>query len=207
MDIPYRKIFIYILTFAAYAYTGIGSTMLRNLKDAVLSAESVFGDVFRNVITVAEKFKSLHDVFDAAVEEDCIFTCPEGHKPVRNRNHVPKSDGCGSLGFEISSDYLPIEQMTRCCDAHDICYDTCNSGKEACDLEFKRCLYNYCDTYKSVNVAGDAITKGCKGAAKLLFTGTLTLGCKSYLDAQKNACYCPPAKNKYKKYTTGNDEL
>lgn len=78
MDISYRKIFIYILTFAAYAYTGIGSTMLRNLKDAVLSAESVFGDVFRNVITVAEKFKSLHDIFDAAVEEDCIFTCPEG---------------------------------------------------------------------------------------------------------------------------------
>lgn len=79
---------------------------------------------------------------------------------MRNRNHVPKSDGCGSLGFEIASEYLPLEDMTKCCDAHDICYDTCNSGKEVCDLEFKRCLYNYCDTYKSVNVAGDAITKG-----------------------------------------------
>lgn len=78
MEIPYRKIFIYVLTFAAYAYTGIGSTMLRNLKDAVLSAESVFGDMFRNAITVAEKFRSLHEVFDAAVEEDCIFACPEG---------------------------------------------------------------------------------------------------------------------------------
>lgn len=52
--------------------------MLRNLKDAVLSAESVFGDMFRNVITVAEKFRSLHEVFDAAVEEECIFSCPEG---------------------------------------------------------------------------------------------------------------------------------
>lgn len=83
-----------------------------------------------------------------------------GTRPVRNRNHVPKSDGCGSLGFEIASEYLPLEDMTKCCDAHDICYDTCNSGKEVCDLDFKRCLYNYCDTYKSVNVAGDAITKG-----------------------------------------------
>lgn len=81
MEIPYKKIFIYVLTFTAYAYTGIGSSMLRNLKDAVLSAESVFGDMFRNVITVAEKFKSLHDVFDAAVEEDCMFTCPEGTYP------------------------------------------------------------------------------------------------------------------------------
>lgn len=78
MEIPYRKIFIYILTFAAYAYTGIGSTMLKNLKDAVLSAESVFGDWFQNAITVAEKFKSLHEVLDAAVEQDCIFSCPEG---------------------------------------------------------------------------------------------------------------------------------
>lgn len=78
MEIPYRKIFIYLLTFVAYSYTGIGSTMLRNLKDAVLSAESVFGDMFRNVITVAEKFRSLHEVFDAAVEEECIFSCPEG---------------------------------------------------------------------------------------------------------------------------------
>lgn len=79
MEIPYKKICIYLLTFAAYAYTGIGSNMLRNLKDAVLSAESVFGDMFRNVITVAEKFKSLHDVFDVAVEEECIFTCPGGN--------------------------------------------------------------------------------------------------------------------------------
>lgn len=83
-----------------------------------------------------------------------------GQKPVRNRNHIPKSDGCGSLGFEISSEYLPLEEMTKCCDAHDICYDTCNSGKEVCDLEFKRCLYNYCDTYKDINVAGNTITKG-----------------------------------------------
>lgn len=78
MEIPYKKIFIYVLTFVAYAYTGFGSHMLRNLKDAVLSAESVFGDMFRNAITVAEKFRSLHDVFDAAVEEKCIFSCPEG---------------------------------------------------------------------------------------------------------------------------------
>lgn len=78
MEIPYRKIAIYVLTFVAYAYTGMGSSMLRNLKDAVLSAESVFGDMFKNVITVAEKFRSLHEVFDAAVEEECIFNCPEG---------------------------------------------------------------------------------------------------------------------------------
>lgn len=47
----------------------------------------------------------------------------------------------------------------------------------------------------------------CKGAAKMLFTGTLTLGCKSYQDAQTEACYCAPAKQSKRKYTTGEGEL
>lgn len=53
------------------------------------------------------------------------------------------------------------------------------------------------------------IISACKGAAKVLFTGTLTLGCKSYMDAQKQACYCPPEpgwKDKKKsKYTPGGE--
>lgn len=80
--------------------------------------------------------------------------------------------------------------MESCCNAHDICYDTCNSDKELCDLDFKRCLYKYCDTYEK-SVVGDIAVKGCKAAAKMLFTGTLTLGCKSYLDSQKRSCFCP----------------
>lgn len=48
----------------------------------------------------------------------------------------------------------------------------------------------------------------CKAAAKVLFTGTLTLGCKSYIDAQSKACYCAPGKKDYKyKYTRGEGEL
>lgn len=48
----------------------------------------------------------------------------------------------------------------------------------------------------------------CKGAAKLLFTGTITLGCKAYIDAQTRACYCPPGrKDKKYKYTRGDGDL
>lgn len=49
--------------------------------------------------------------------------------------------------------------MTKCCDAHDICYDTCNNDKEVCDMEFKRCLYKYCDSYQD-KVAGGTVAKG-----------------------------------------------
>lgn len=80
MEIPVGKIAIYLLTFLAYIYSGCGSGLLTNLRDAVLSAESIFGDVMKNVITVANKFKNLHDVFDAAVEENCVFQCPNSSK-------------------------------------------------------------------------------------------------------------------------------
>lgn len=81
-----------------------------------------------------------------------------GSPPQRNKHHIPHSDGCGSLGLQIDSQYLPIAEMTICCDAHDICYDTCNSDKELCDIEFKRCLYKYCDTYEKT--VGDLVMKG-----------------------------------------------
>lgn len=48
--------------------------------------------------------------------------------------------------------------MTKCCNAHDICYDTCNNKKEVCDIEFKRCLYQYCSNYKGA--IGEPMVKG-----------------------------------------------
>lgn len=109
---------------------------------------------------------------------------------MRNKFHTPSADGCGSLGIGIATEYLPVTQMDNCCDEHDICYDTCNKDKELCDIEFKRCLYNHCDQYEKTAVGGDIVVTGCKGAAKMLFTATLTLGCRSYLDAQAKSCYC-----------------
>jgi len=79
MDLSrYRKIIIYVLTFLAYAWSGYGAGLLANLRDAVLAAETVFQDLFANAITVAKKIKDIHEVFDAAVEEHCVFRCPDG---------------------------------------------------------------------------------------------------------------------------------
>lgn len=50
-------------------------------------------------------------------------------------------------------------------------------------------VYKYCDTYEKSTV-GDIVVKGCKAASKMLFTGTITLGCKSYLDSQGRSCHC-----------------
>ncbi|PFX26466.1 hypothetical protein AWC38_SpisGene8838, partial [Stylophora pistillata] len=34
--------------------------------------------------------------------------------------------------------------FTKCCDLHDICYDTCNNDRTQCDDDFKSCLDNEC---------------------------------------------------------------
>jgi secretory phospholipase A2 len=78
MEIPKMKVFIYALTFLGYAWSGYGAGLISNLRDAVLAAEHVFGDVLQNIITVAKKFKIVHEVFDAAVEEECKYSCPDG---------------------------------------------------------------------------------------------------------------------------------
>ncbi|XP_059472093.1 group XIIA secretory phospholipase A2 isoform X1 [Neocloeon triangulifer] len=204
LQIPKMKILIYALTFLGYAYSGYGSGALNNLRDAVLAAETVFQDVLGNVVTVARRFRDIHSVFDAAVEETCTFKCNNGGLAVRNKYHTPNSDGCGSLGVTIDEEYLPVAEMTECCNQHDICYDTCNVDKEKCDFDFKRCLYKICEAHQHM---GEPFVKGCKAASKMLFTATMTLGCKSYMDSQTEACYClPPKNNKYNKYTTGADK-
>ncbi|KAG4077660.1 hypothetical protein HA402_003223 [Bradysia odoriphaga] len=57
--------------------------------------------------------------------------------------------------------------MASCCDDHDICYDTCNKDKELCDLDFKRCLYSYCDKYEKSTVGGEIMVKGTVGTNNL----------------------------------------
>jgi secretory phospholipase A2 len=84
------KILVWVLTFAGYCYSGYGSNVLKSLRDAVLSAEIIFGDVFKNFITLSKKFKTVHEIFDSAVEENCVFQCP-GSKYERNRELVRKS--------------------------------------------------------------------------------------------------------------------
>lgn len=83
-QIPKMKILVYVLTFLGYAYSGYGSGTLNNLRDAVLAAETVFQDVLGNVVTIARKFRDIHSVFDAAVDENCSFKCDTGNIVTKN---------------------------------------------------------------------------------------------------------------------------
>lgn len=77
-DIPKMKIVMYALTFLGYAYSGYGADVIGHLRDAVLAAETVFGDFLDNFMHVARKFRGVTEVLNAAVDENCQYICPNG---------------------------------------------------------------------------------------------------------------------------------
>lgn len=89
MQFSWMKLAIYLLTFLTYAYSGYGSSTIVHLRDAIIAAEAIFGDFFKNFITIARKFRTVHEVFDAAVEETCVFQCP-----------VPEGGGTGKCRID-----------------------------------------------------------------------------------------------------------
>ena len=94
------KILVYALTFLGYAYSGYGSGTLNNLRDAVLAAETVFQDVLGNVVTIARKFRDIHSVFDAAVDENCNFKCDTGMCPKESQAQIAFTERTSFAGNE-----------------------------------------------------------------------------------------------------------
>lgn len=145
-------------------------------------------DVWGNAVRISSGIRTVNEIIENASEEHCIFKCPNGKTPERDKYHTPAADGCGSFGIHIPAENMPIAELTRCCNEHDVCYDTCNREKEKCDYTFKSCLYGICEKYKET--VGPELLSACKVAAKGMFTGTVALGCKAYKDSQERACYC-----------------
>jgi secretory phospholipase A2 len=169
---------------------------------------NVINDVASGVQKLGKGIRQVEEFLDATVDEECIFECPDGGKFQPNPDHKPSSNGCGSLGLEdfLTADVLPLEEFVECCDDHDICYGTCGSDKDTCDLHFKKCLYKKCRAEK------DSVSKfkhkGCQAGAKVLHAATTTLGCKSFINAQKENCLCPSQKGESKsKSKASRDEF
>lgn len=78
MYFKWQKLLVLTISFFGLFFSAYGFAFLSNLRDAVLSAESLVGNIFKNIVQVAQQFRTYTDVFDAAVEEHCIFRCPNG---------------------------------------------------------------------------------------------------------------------------------
>ena len=116
--------------------------------------------------------------------ESCQFECPAGHRAVARAEHQPSSNGCGTAGFRIGTEF----DFEDCCHEHDLCYDQCGRGKahhkQRCDEAFGTCMVRYCTDH-----AGQRVQE-CNSAAQLFKMGTVGFGCSAYLSSQQNACEC-----------------
>lgn len=124
----------------------------------------------------------------------CQFTCGDGssdirYTPVPRPNYrPPPPNGCGSPLFGFQFD-VGIPSMTRCCNEHDRCYDSCGREKSDCDEQFQLCLENICQNLQMTLGLSQSV-QACESAVTVLFDTVMHLGCKPYLDSQRSACIC-----------------
>ncbi|XP_045036452.1 group XIIA secretory phospholipase A2 [Daphnia magna] len=159
------------------------------IKDAMHSLKSYLHTGLDGLAKLAKTIEVVEQFVDATIDEDCEpFMCPKGFVREVNPLHKPESNGCGSFGYRWNEEKLPLKELEECCHTHDFCYDDCGADKDLCDLHFKKCLYKVCSSREED--LSMLFMKACKGTAKLMYTGTLALGCKAYQDAQSKACHC-----------------
>uniref|UniRef100_A0A8C3YF22 Group XIIA secretory phospholipase A2 n=1 Tax=Catagonus wagneri TaxID=51154 RepID=A0A8C3YF22_9CETA len=119
----------------------------------------------------------------------CQYKCNDGSKPFPRYGYKPSPpNGCGSPLFGVHLN-IGIPSLTRCCNQHDRCYETCGKSKNDCDEEFQYCLSKICrDVQKTLGLAQHI--QACETTVELLFDSVIHLGCKPYLDSQRAACRC-----------------
>ncbi|KAM6135808.1 group XIIA secretory phospholipase A2 [Phoenicopterus ruber ruber] len=119
----------------------------------------------------------------------CQYKCSDGSRPFPRYGYKPSPpNGCGSPLFGVQFD-IGIPSMTKCCNHHDRCYDTCGNKKNDCDEQFQSCLSKICrDVQKTLGISESV--QACESTVQLLFDAVIHLGCKPYLDSQRAACMC-----------------
>nr|XP_013216125.1 group XIIA secretory phospholipase A2 [Ictidomys tridecemlineatus] len=110
-------------------------------------------------------------------------------KPFPRYGYKPSPpNGCGSPLFGVHLN-IGIPSLTKCCNQHDRCYETCGKSKNDCDEEFQYCLSKICrDVQKTLGLTQHV--QACETTVELLFDSVIHLGCKPYLDSQRAACWC-----------------
>ncbi|XP_046885284.1 group XIIB secretory phospholipase A2-like protein [Hypomesus transpacificus] len=145
--------------------------------------------------SIRNSFQAVNGYFDSLVEmvggRDgvCQYRCRHGKEPVpRPGYQIPEPNGCSNsiLGFQLD---LGIPAMTRCCDQLDSCYDSCGSSKAHCDSKFRWCVHAICtDLKRSLGFVSQV--QACESMADALHNTVGSLGCRSYMSSQREACYC-----------------
>ncbi|KAL1006018.1 hypothetical protein UPYG_G00066840 [Umbra pygmaea] len=144
-------------------------------------------------------FEAVNGYFDSMLElmggRDgvCQYRCRFGKAALPRPDYqIPEPNGCSAyfLGLPVPNSVdMGIPAMTKCCNQLDMCYDTCGSNKYRCDSKFRWCLHSICsDLKKSLGFMSKV--EACETVADTLFNTVWTLGCRPYMNSQREACIC-----------------
>lgn len=76
--------------------------------------------------------------------------------------------------------------FTDACNDHDICYATCNKGKENCDKDLLAAMRGVCD--RELSWLTPLAKSRCYGLARLYWSAVNYFGDDPYEEAQDMAC-------------------
>mmetsp|Transcript_1956 Transcript_1956/g.2143 ORF Transcript_1956/g.2143 Transcript_1956/m.2143 type:complete len:269 (-) Transcript_1956:31-837(-) len=109
--------------------------------------------------------------------------CGEGEVAVPMAGHHKKItvNGCGPHSVPLQEAF----GLTKCCNSHDVCYSTCGTSHEWCELEYKRCMDKVCKKPKI------GTEKLCKMQAESFTQFTAQIDWDHELN-QRQSCTCMP---------------
>uniref|UniRef100_A0A8K9XFD8 Phospholipase A2 group XIIA n=2 Tax=Oncorhynchus mykiss TaxID=8022 RepID=A0A8K9XFD8_ONCMY len=116
--------------------------------------------------------KDLNVVLDLLGGHDgmCHYECIDGKVPPSARPGYRPSptNGCGTplLGFQFD---IGIPSLTKCCNQHHRCYDTCNRDKHDCDDEFQGCLETICRRLQKMLGLAQSVQESCEEGTTMPF--------------------------------------
>lgn len=109
---------------------------------------------------------------------------------------MPSVNGCGPEGSTLKFPQgVGAADFTAACNAHDICYETCNSTKSACDADLTTAARAAC-MVAYPRPTGDAQDEDrdrrgiCLSRARTYGSAVSAWGKAAYDAAQKTACEC-----------------
>ncbi|KAG7165199.1 Group XIIA secretory phospholipase A2-like [Homarus americanus] len=169
-----------------------------NLYDAVISGGRILHDVADGVGAVSKAIRAIDHFLDSTAEAQAPADTPSTETPSlptptteATDSPAPSFSGCGALGLHIRDESLPMNRLTDCCSTHDACYGTsCTANKWDCDGKLRTCLFSVCND----RTLARAEQQKCRGAAKLLFSGTMALSFQQYNTAQEKLTCKKPQK-------------
>ena len=129
---------------------------------------------------------------------------------VPRKGYIPIPNGCGAKNGFRPPQGGPGWTFNPACNAHDICYGTCNSSKAICDKNLYNAMLDACDQFWNAlpgwehwNPAAIALFDACLSQAKAYYEAVNLFGQGPFNAAQKEACVCNQCCQSLLDWTSG----